>query len=400
MSRQNAKGASGNRTLSKAKSAKQDEFYTQLVDIEKELKHYRTQLRGKVVLCNCDDPYESNFFRYFALNFNALGLKKLIATSYAKSPIAGRYLPLLDIEGLKPEGKEPYAIEISEVPDVNGDGATDLADVEWLLRNDANTCRTLKGDAEYGPGDFRSAECLEYLKQADVVVTNPPFSLFRDFVLQLVQFKKLFLVIGNVNSVTTKEIFPLFQSNAVWFGESIHSGDREFRVPDHYPLEAAGFRVDGAGTKFIRVKGVRWFTNMDNPKRHEEIPLYKPYSPSENPQYDNFEAIEVSKTTEIPVDIDSVMGVPLTFLDRYNPSQFSIVGITKTWFGLASKKYPTQKQIGSDGKVSEVSKLNDGAVLKVTSPPIGKTYYTVDLDVFIQTYPRILIRRVRSLNEN
>ena len=170
--------ASGNQALSKAKSAKQDEFYTLLSDIENELKHYKAQLRGKVILCNCDDPYESNFFRYFALNFNALGLKKLIATSYAKSTIAGGYLPLLDIEGLKPEGDEPYGIEINEVLDHNADGAIDLADVEWLLRNDANTCRTLKGDGEYGAGDFRSKECVAYLKQADVVVTNPPFSLF------------------------------------------------------------------------------------------------------------------------------------------------------------------------------------------------------------------------------
>ena len=220
---------SANQALSNARSAKQDEFYTQLVDIENELRHYRAQLRGKTVLCNCDDPYESNFFRYFALNFNALGLKKLIATSYAKSTIAGGYLPLIDMAGLKPEGKEPYAIEISEVLDANGDGAIDLADVEWLLRNDANTSRTLKGDSEYGPGDFRSAECVEYLKQADVVVTNPPFSLFREYMLKLIESKKRFLIIGNVNSVTTKEIFPLFRNNVVWFGESIRSGDREFR---------------------------------------------------------------------------------------------------------------------------------------------------------------------------
>ena len=384
---------SANQALSNARSAKQDEFYTQLVDIENELRHYRAQLRGKTVLCNCDDPYESNFFRYFALNFNALGLKKLIATSYAKSTIAGDYLPLIDMAGLKPEGKEPYAIEIGEVPDANGDGAIDLADVEWLLRNDGNTSRTLKGDSEYGPGDFRSAECVEYLKQADVVVTNPPFSLFREYMLKLIESKKHFLIIGNVNSVTTKEIFPLFRNNVVWFGESIRSGDREFRVPAHYPLEAAGFRVDGSGSKFIRVKGVRWFTNMDNPKRHEEIPLYKTYSASEYPKFDNFEAIEVSKTAEIPLDFADVMGVPLTFLDRYNPAQFSIVGITKTWFGLASKFYPIQTQMSANGTVSEVSKLNDGAVLKVISPPINKTYYKVGQDAYIQTYPRILIRR-------
>ena len=203
MSSLRAAASSANQGLGKARSAKQDEFYTQLSDIENELKHYRAQLRGKIVLCNCDDPYESNFFRYFALNFNALELKKLIATSYAKSPIAGGYLPLVDMAGLQPEGKEPYAIEISEVPDANGDGAIDLADVEWLLRNDANSCHTLQGDADYGAGDFRSAECVEYLKQADVVVTNPPFSLFREFIALLLEYEKTFLVVGNMG------VYPL-----------------------------------------------------------------------------------------------------------------------------------------------------------------------------------------------
>jgi hypothetical protein len=177
--------ASGNLALSKAKSAKQDEFYTQLSDIENELRHYRDQLRGKVVLCNCDDPYESNFFRYFALNFNALGLSKLIATCYDGSSIAGGRLPLFEIEGLKPDCKQPYAVEITNVPDVNGDGAIDLTDVELLLKSDGNVSHTLKGDGEFGAGDFRSAECIEFLKQADVVVTNPPFSLFREYVWEL-----------------------------------------------------------------------------------------------------------------------------------------------------------------------------------------------------------------------
>jgi len=316
----------GNQTLSlsNAKKAKQDEFYTQLDDISKELRHYKAQLRGKTILCNCDDPFESNFFKYLALNFNAFGLKKLIATSYAGSPIVGNQLPLFDIEGLKPGGKESYAIEINEVPDHNADGAIDIADVEYLLRNNANTARTLKGD-----GDFRSQECIEFLKEADIVVTNPPFSLFREYVAQLIAYDKLFLIIGNVNAITYKEIFKLIKEDRLWLGVSIHSGDREFRVPDYYPLNAINSRTDEKGNKFIRVKGVRWFTNMDNPKRHEEIPLYKKYDPTKYPRYDNFDAIEVAKVAEIPVDYYNVMGVPITFLDKYNPRQFKIIGIDR-----------------------------------------------------------------------
>jgi hypothetical protein len=359
--------------LSKAKSAKQDEFYTQLDDISNELKHYKAQLRGKIILCNCDDPYESNFFKYFALNFNTLGVKKLIATTYVKSPIAGKQLSLLDIEGLKPEGKEPYAIEINKVPDHKRRGATDITDVEYLLKHDANTAWTLKGDDDYSGGDFRSRECVDLLKRADVVITNPPFSLFREYVGQLFEHNKQFIIIGNINAVSTKEIFKLVMENRLWLGESIHSGDREFRVPDHYPLEAAGFRVDENGVKYIRVKGVRWFTNMDVPSRHETIPLYKRYSPAEYPTYDNFDAIEVGKTVEIPVDYDNAMGVPITFIDKYNPSQFEILGITKTWFGIANKIYPSQTQIGKDGKKSTVSKLNDGATLKVANQLVRLT---------------------------
>lgn len=313
--------------LSNAKKAKQDEFYTQLGDIEIEMKHYKSQLRGKTILCNCDDPFESNFFRYFALNFNTLGLKKLIATSYVKSPIVGGQLPLVDIEGLKPEGKEPYAIEINEVPDHKRRGATDLADVEYLLKRDANTSWALNSDGIYGAGDFRSRECVEFLKQADIIVTNPPFSLFREFVAQIVTYDKQFLIIGHINALHYKEVFTLIRANRLWLGESIHSGDREFRVPDHYPLEAAGCRIDENGRKYIRVKGVRWFTNMDNPKRHEQLPLYKKYAPAEYPTYDNYDAIEVSKTSEIPCDYEGFIGVPDTFLDKFNPDQFELIGI-------------------------------------------------------------------------
>ena len=398
MSSQSSKSETGNRTLSKAKSAKQDEFYTQLVDIENELRHYRTEFRGKIVLCNCDDPYESNFFRYFALNFNALGLKKLIATSYAKSSIVGGYLPPIDMAGLKPEGREPYAIEISEVPDANGDGAIDLADVEYLLLHNGNTSRTLKGDGKYEAGDFRSAECLEYLTQADVVVTNPPFSLFREFIRLLAEHQKSFVILGNQNSVTTKEIFDLIYRGRMWLGNN--NGDMAFRVPDNYPPRKTRFWVDEDGQKWRSFGTMCWLTNLDIAKRHEELPLYKDYSKNNYPPYDNYDAIEVSSYKSIPKEFKGVMGVPLGFLAKHNPDQFEIIGITKTWFGLASKKYPAQKQISTNGNVTEVSKLNDGAVIKLDQPPPGRTYYKIGRDVFIQTYPRILIRRKISVDEN
>ena len=308
-----------NSNLHKASKAKKDEFYTQLIDIEKELKHYKEQFRGKVVYCNCDDPFESNFFKYFAANFNELKLKKLIATSYSGSPIIGGQLSLLEIKGSK--GKQPIKIEISEVSDANKDGAIDLTDVKSLLKQNANISTPLKGT-----GDFRSNECIELLKEADIVVTNPPFSLFREYAAQLVEHDKKFLIIGNVNAITYKECFKLIKENKMWLGVSIHSGDREFRVPDHYPLEAAGYRVDDEGHKYIRVKGVRWFTNLDYKERHNEFTLYKKYSSEEYPKYDNYDAIEVSKTTEIPKNYKGVMGVPITFFDKYNPEQFEILG--------------------------------------------------------------------------
>ena len=318
--------------LNKAKKNKADEFYTQLADIEAEMRHYKEQFRGKVVFCNCDDPYESNFFKYFALNFNFLGLKKLIATCYVDSPVAGEQLSLFDAAATNPEtgflpgnpAAKPHKIEITEVADENADGAIDLADVEWLLRNRGNALTPLQGD-----GDFRSAESIELLKEADIVATNPPFSLFREYVAQLVEYEKGFIIIGNVNAITYKEVFRLIEENRIWLGKSIHSGDREFRVPDSYPLQAAGYRVDENGAKYIRVKGVRWFTNLDFDERHENLTLYKQYTPEEYPRYDNYDAIEVSKTAEIPYDYDGEMGVPITFLDKYNPDQFEIIGSSR-----------------------------------------------------------------------
>lgn len=313
-----------NANLHKANKAKKDEFYTQLIDIEKELKHYKEQFRGKVVYCNCDDPYESNFFKYFAANFNALGLKKLITTSYTKSPIAGGQLPLFEVKGLKPKGKEPFKIELNEVTDTDADGAVGLTDVKWLLKNDANIATSLKGN-----GDFRSEECLELLKEADIVVTNPPFSLFREYLAQLVEYNKKFLIIGNVNSITYKECFKIIKDNKMWLGASIHSGDREFQVPDDYPLNAASSRIDSDGKKYIRVKGVRWFTNLDYEERHENLELYKKYTHEEFPKYDNYDAINVDKTADIPRDYKGAIGVPITFLDKYNPEQFEIIKFRK-----------------------------------------------------------------------
>ncbi len=309
----------GNKSLHKANKEKNDEFYTQLEDIENELKHYKKHFRDKVILCNCDDPYESNFFKYFAMNFNAFGLKKLIATCYAESSLVSMF-GMADGE----KQKKPYKIEITEITDENGDGAIDLADVESLIRNRKNTLTLLEGD-----GDFRSDECVELLKESDIVVTNPPFSLFREYVAQLMEYEKQFIIIGNVNAITYKEIFPLIKDNKMWMGRSIHSGDREFKVPDSYPLKAAGWRIDNEGNKYIRVKGVRWYTNIDYIERHEDIILYKNYTPEEYPHYDNYDAINIDKTTDIPCDYDGIMGVPITFLDKYNPEQFEIIKFRK-----------------------------------------------------------------------
>lgn len=306
--------------LNAARVSKKDEFYTQLDDISKELKYYAQYFKDKVVLCNCDDPYESNFFKYFALNFNRLGLKKLIATCYDGSPVAGEELPLLfEIEETEPK-KIAYKVEITEVQDYNNDGAVNLADVQYLIQNDKNVLSLLKGN-----GDFRSQECIELLKEADIVVTNPPFSLFREYIAQLVKYNKLFLIIGNVNAVTYKECFKLLRENKMWLGVTIHSGDREFRVPESYPLNAAGSRIDEKGNKYIRVKGVRWYTNMDYPQRHEDLDLIREYDEIENPSYANYDAINIKETSDIPKDYCGIMGVPITFIDKYNPDQFEIL---------------------------------------------------------------------------
>ena len=392
----------GNSNLSAAVKAKKDEFYTQLSDIEKEMHHYRKHFKNKTVLCNCDDPFESNFFKYFVLNFNRLGLKKLIATSYVSSPIMGSQLKYhIETDGQmsflfgddNPEReyeKHPYKAVVTQVYDKTGDGGVSMLDVAELFKSGENELTELDGD-----GDFRSPECLKIMEEADIVVTNPPFSLFRDFVDVLIDKQKSFIIIGNVNAITYKEFFPLIRDNKVWIGASIHSGDRKFHVPDDYPLNAAGCGIDENGRRFIRVKGVRWFTNLDLKQRHEDLILVKRYDSEKYLKYDNYDAINVDSTTDIPCDYDGVMGVPITFMDKYNPDQFEIIGVTQSWCGVASKIYPRQIQIDKNGKRSQVTKLNDGAAIKVDAPPVNKTYYDVNGELFIKTYARVLVRNKR-----
>jgi len=310
-------------TFNDAKKAKADEFYTQLPDIETELRHYRDQLRGKVILCNCDDPYESNFFKYFAMNFNFLGLKKLIATCYAGSVVAGEQLSLFDVPALEPRPDSPrhaYKIEITEVPDENGDGATDLADVELLLRNGKNVLTLLQGD-----GDFRSRECVELLKLSDVVVTNPPFSLFREYLAQLMEHDKGFLILGSQGAISYADVFGFIQRNRLWLGYD-NGGEKWFRVPMDYQNNTPSRLKIVDGIKYLSMGSVYWFTNLDTTRRHEPLTLYRRYSPDEYPTYANYDAIEVSKVADIPLDFDGDMGVPITFLDKYNPDQFELIG--------------------------------------------------------------------------
>ena len=310
------------KNLAAAKTAKEDEFYTQMSDIERELQHYWPHFAGKVVLCNCDDPYESNFFKYFVLNFNLLGLKKLICTCFDGSPVQGNEL-LLDFGDFGEEPKKiAYKVEITEVKDLNGDGAVDLADVQYLLKNDKNAISLLKQH-----GDFRSAECIELLKEADIVVTNPPFSLFREYIGQLMRYEKKFLIIGNQNAITYKEIFPLLKDNKVWLGYKV--GDMAFKVPEYFEPRKTRYWLDDTGQKWRSMGNICWFTNLDHNKRHEGMDLVRLYSPEDYPKYDNYDAINVDKTQDIPCDYPGAMGVPITFLDKYNPEQFEIIKFRK-----------------------------------------------------------------------
>ena len=326
-----------NKALSAASKAKKDEFYTQLVDIENELSHYKEHFRGKVIFCNCDDPYESNFFKYFAINFNHFGLKKLICTCYAGSPIIYTQLSLFgdadkDISKEKSKRK-PYKIEITHVDDLNGDGAIDLTDIELLLQSVDGEPELLQGD-----GDFRSPECIELLKQADIVVTNPPFSLFREYVAQLVSFKKKFIIIGRMSAIHYKEIFPLIQNNVLWIGYGFNLS-LVYKTPYENTEEANRKFVYSKGYNpeegFVKVPAICWYTNIDCKKRHEELIMFKHYDPDNYPLYENFNAIEVCNVTDIPCDYYGMMGVPDTFLAQYNPEQFEIIGLAESSLGVS-----------------------------------------------------------------
>lgn len=371
-----------NSNLGAAKAAKNDEFYTQYADIQKEVNAYLEYnpdtFRDKTVLLPCDDPEWSNFTRFFAQNFERLGLKRLISTSYAveskkyknyQPSLFETESPLFDADKTRIKGK---IFELTH--DTNQNGRIDIDDLEWHY---------LEGD-----GDFRSKEVCQLRDQSDIIVTNPPFSLFREFVDWLVESGKQFSVIGNVNAISYKEIFPLIKGNKLWMGVSIHSGDREFGVPDDYPLTAAGWRIDEMGKKFIRVKGVRWFTNIEHGRRHEPIPLmsmqdnlrygkHKEVKAHGYIHYENYDAIDVPYTDAIPADYDGNMGVPLTFLDRYCPEQFEIIGQTQGDSG---------KELGLKPCPRELKKLNK-------SLRDGQLYYIDEDGIPQKPYARILIRK-------
>ncbi len=337
-----------NKDLNKAKAAKKDEFYTRLEDIENELKQYRHHFKGKTVLCNCDDPRCSNFFRYFTLNFEVLGLKKVIATCYKNQ----------DVDLFSQHECEKAVYQIYE-GDKNNNRKVD---------DDEIAVKPLKGD-----GDFRSKECVALLEEADIVVTNPPFSLFRDYVALLVQYNKQFLVLGNKNAIKYKEIFPLFMANKLWVGVMPMTREIYFDVPQEYIDEGLRMKKDRTivkqGDKYMARSPSIWFTNLEHDKRHEEIPLFKKYTPQEYPTYVNFNAIEVSKVGDIPCDYDGLMGVPITFMDKYNPDQFEIVGMS---LDLADMSV-IRERLGR----------NDG----------GPTFYIEKNGELVRLYDRIVIRR-------
>lgn len=395
--------APSNRVLTAARDAKQDEFYTQYVDIQKEVEAYLEfnpdTFRGKVVYCNCDDPFESNFFRYFAANFNNLGLKRLITTSFDGSPIAGQVelFPEYNQGGSKRKKPKGIAVILDQVQDENGDGAVNIDDVKLFLKRNKAARIALKGDGSFGGGDFRSTECIAFLKEADIVVTNPPFSQFRQYVAQLAAHQKSFLILGDQNAITLKEIFPLIKENKLWLGVN-NGGTKWFQVPDDYDIETESRKKVVNGIKYFSMGRIMWFTNLDHGRRHEWLSLM---TTAENlrfssnlagktgyDRYDNYDAIEVSTCKEIPSDFYGVMGVPVTFLDKYNPDQFEILGLSGT-------DYPQTKIYGKKERVVDgVRKKSNtgtlGCTIRTTSFGAG-THFDVGYPV-IGVYRRLFIR--------
>lgn len=344
-----------NSTLGKAKKAKKDEFYTQLTDIEKELRHYTEHFRGKTVLCNCDDPKVSNFFVFFVRFFHELGLKRLITTCYKNN---------------QPDLFSQNDCEQAVWLDYRG-GDDNNPDVTKV----AATAMPLRGD-----GDFRSTECIELLKEADIVVTNPPFSLFREYVAQLIKYDKKFLIVGHQNALKYKEIFPLIKDNKIWLGYGFNGGAGHF-INHHYEdYASAGNHIEG----MIRVSGVTWYTNLEHKKRYEFLDLYKTYNPDEYPKFENFDAINVNKTSDIPMDYDGMMGVPITFMDKYNPNQFEIIGVGMANLGLSIGIQPYKPE----HKVYRKKIQKCGAV-------DGDLYMMIDGEVVVP-YTRIIIKRKQA----
>ena len=386
-----------NESLSAAKAAKNDEFYTQFYDIEREINAYLEfdpdVFRGKTVLLPCDDPEWSNFTLYFAQHFQTLGLKKLISTSYApeSKKYKAPYQPSLfeqDAPQFDPNKTSVRGKIFVLDHDIDGDGRIDFHDLEW---------RYLNGD-----GDFRSDEVTRLRDEADIIVTNPPFSLFREFLAWIVEADKKFVIIGNMNALTYREVFPLIKDNKIWLGNGFHNGNAYFR-PVGEREYASGVKDDSTG--LVKFRNCCWFTNLDHGRRHQPLSLmtmeenimyskHKDIRGKGYVHYDNYDAIEVPYTDAIPSDYDGAMGVPITFLDKYCPDQFEILGITKTWFGGANKVYPEQIQVSSSGKESRVTKLNDGAVLCNEVAPNGETYYIVDKKFYTQVYARVLIKHL------
>jgi hypothetical protein len=380
-----------NNNLTSAQKAKNDEFYTQYSDIQKEIEAYLEYdsgtFRGKVVYSNCDDPFESNFFRFFALNFNRLGLKQLITTSYKPSPIANTQLGLFgDDKTIAPaKGRSKVTANkliINEVHDMDGDGAFNLHDIaEQLKANKNNEWAPLEGD-----GDFRSPECEELLKQSDIVVTNPPFSLFREYIKQLIDHNKKFVVIGNMNAITYKEIFPLIKDDKLWLGNGFHAGNAYFATPNVRSDFASGVYDEKTG--LVKFRNCHWFTNLDHGRRHQPLSLMtmednlkfnkKLKGKTSYNHYDNYDAIEVPFTDAIPSDYDGVMGVPISFLDRYSPEQFEVLGITdrENIHGMRTKVYTREDS-------PKYGDLNRRGAIKV-----GNEY--------VPTYARLLIRHRRA----
>ncbi|WP_257159621.1 adenine-specific methyltransferase EcoRI family protein [Corynebacterium cystitidis] len=399
-----------NSNLHNAKRAKQDEFYTQWADIEKEMNAYLDYdpdvFRGKTILLPCDDPEWSNFTKYFALRFQDFGIKKLISTSYApRSNMEGLFYdpePTLfdDIKYDETKDYERGKIFVLDGTDVNNDGRVNIEDFEWEY---------LEGD-----GDFRSEEITKLRDEADMVITNPPFSLFREFLAWLEDGDVLYSIIGNMNAITYKEVFPLVKDNKLWYGQSIHSGDREFRVPESYPLAAAGFRTDEEGNNYIKVKGVRWFTNIQHGRRHEPLPLMTmednlrfnkkiSQNPTSYMRYDNYDAIEVPVTSGIPLDYEGIMGVPISFLDKYSPEQFEILGATQRGchdLVPDTKKYDTYREMRQDGTPTGSSggKTNENTNLAFND---GKKNFFVNEEghEIQSTYQRVFIRHKKQSDQ-